>query len=124
MMNEGNAQQYKFDVKQPQQPMPLCQVHARLEDQNKLLLTYGHSCVACSLNERQEFLSVLEAAVPENTIVDAVTFLAQLIPTPERVEDYIRSLQWSTDTTESEKTLVAGNIRGFATHLRQHSTQK
>lgn len=122
MMNQENAQQYKFEVKQPQQPMPLCHVHARLEDQGKLLLTYGNRCVACSLNERQELLTVLESAVPENSSVDAVAFLSHLIPSPKRVEDYIRSLQWSADAAEAEKTLVAGNIRGFAAHLRKHST--
>lgn len=34
------------------------------------------------------------------------------------VEDYIRGLQWSSDATDHEKSLVAGNIRGFYEHVR------
>ena len=29
------------------------------------------------------------------------------------VEQYIRDLKWSADTSDNERTLVAGNIRGF-----------
>ena len=35
------------------------------------------------------------------------------------VEDYIRGLQWSAEATDHEKTLVAGNIRGFYSHIRE-----
>lgn len=38
------------------------------------------------------------------------------------VEDFIRSLPWSDSATEDEKTLVAGNIRGFAGYLRAQPT--
>lgn len=34
------------------------------------------------------------------------------------VEDYIRGLQWSPAATDHEKSLVAGNIRGFYEHAR------
>lgn len=34
------------------------------------------------------------------------------------VENYIRELQWSPAATDTEKALVAGNIRGFYEHLR------
>jgi hypothetical protein len=37
----------------------------------------------------------------------------------EAVEAYIRSLPWSEDATEDEKTLVAGNIRAFAAHTKE-----
>lgn len=37
----------------------------------------------------------------------------------EVVEDYIRSLDWSHGATEMEKTLVAGNLRGFWVWLKQ-----
>lgn len=35
------------------------------------------------------------------------------------VEDYIRGLQWSAEATDHEKSLVAGNIRGFYSHIRE-----
>ena len=35
------------------------------------------------------------------------------------VEDYIRGLQWSPAATDHEKSLVAGNIRGFYEHMRK-----
>lgn len=42
---------------------------------------------------------------------------------PERdaVEAYIRDLKWSDAATDMEKTLVAGNIRGFYAWLRSRS---
>lgn len=117
--NQYNGQQRRasFDV-QPSSTMPLCHVHAEMEDKGRLLLTFGNGCVACSLNERQEILTVLEAVVPEGATVDSVSFLASLLPTDERVEDYIRSLPWSTEAGEYEKTLVAGNLRAFVSYLR------
>lgn len=35
------------------------------------------------------------------------------------VEDYILGLQWSPAATDHEKSLVAGNIRGFYEHMRK-----
>ncbi len=35
------------------------------------------------------------------------------IPTDEEVDNYINSLTWHDETTDDERTLVAGNIRGF-----------
>ncbi len=35
----------------------------------------------------------------------------------ELVERYIRGLQWSADVPEPVRTLVAGNLRGFASWL-------
>jgi len=35
------------------------------------------------------------------------------------MEDYIRSLVWSADTPDAVRTLVAGNIRGFARYMRE-----
>ncbi len=34
------------------------------------------------------------------------------------VEEYIRSLKWFSDTPDIYKTIVAGNIRGFAAHIK------
>lgn len=34
------------------------------------------------------------------------------------VEDYIRGLQWSPGTTDLEKGIAIGNIRGFYEHAR------
>lgn len=34
------------------------------------------------------------------------------------VESHIAQLQWSPDRTDMEKTLVAGNLRGFAALVR------
>lgn len=38
------------------------------------------------------------------------------------VEDYIRSLKWSDEASDTHKTLVAGNIRGFYAHMRATNT--
>lgn len=35
----------------------------------------------------------------------------------EKVEKYIRSLKWSKEAIDYEKTLVAGNIRAYANYL-------
>lgn len=35
------------------------------------------------------------------------------------VEEYIRNLQWSPDATDHERSLVAGNIRGFYENVRK-----
>lgn len=35
------------------------------------------------------------------------------------IEKYIRSLPWSKDATETEKALVAGNIRAFYDYLKK-----
>lgn len=115
-----NGQQYPFDASKHRDstPMPLCHVHARMEDEGRLMLTYGNRCVACSLNERQELLAVIDTAIPKGHTVDSVSFLRHLIPTDESVERYIRSLTWSAEAGEDEKALVAGNIRGFVTYLR------
>jgi hypothetical protein len=40
------------------------------------------------------------------------------------VEDYIRGLQWSPAATDHEKSLVAGNIRGFYSHIRESLTTR
>lgn len=37
---------------------------------------------------------------------------------PEKVETYIRSLPWSEEATEADRTLVAGNLRAFAAAIR------
>ncbi len=39
-------------------------------------------------------------------------------PIDNTAEDYIRSLNWSAEAKDYEKTLVAGNIRGFYAWLR------
>jgi hypothetical protein len=44
--------------------------------------------------------------------------IAAILPTPERVETYIKSLPWSDAATDIEKTLVIANIRTFAASLR------
>jgi hypothetical protein len=36
---------------------------------------------------------------------------------PDAVDEYISSLEW-TEATDHTKTLVTGNIRAFASHLR------
>jgi len=38
----------------------------------------------------------------------------------ELINGYINHLSWSDQATDREKTLVAGNIRGFAVWLRTH----
>ncbi len=38
----------------------------------------------------------------------------------QKIEDYIQSLDWSEETPDYTKTLVAGNIRAYAAHLRNH----
>jgi hypothetical protein len=40
--------------------------------------------------------------------------MTQIDPFTDWVEAYINSLHWSFGTSDYEKTLVAGNIRGFA----------
>jgi hypothetical protein len=35
------------------------------------------------------------------------------------VENYLAQLDWSAEATDKEKTLVAGNVRAFASHFRQ-----
>lgn len=40
---------------------------------------------------------------------------------PPEVERYIASLRWSAETIDAERTLVIGNIRGFAAWLRGRS---
>ncbi len=35
------------------------------------------------------------------------------------VEEYIRELPWSPEATDEERTLVAGNIRGFVGRMRR-----
>ena len=42
----------------------------------------------------------------------------------EAVEDYIRALPWSPDTGDEARTLVAGNVRGFADHLRRSTRRR
>lgn len=37
----------------------------------------------------------------------------------EAVEDYIKSLTWSPESTDDERAAAIGNIRGFASHLRR-----
>lgn len=37
----------------------------------------------------------------------------------EAVEEYIRKLEWSENTPDIQKSLVIGNIRGFAQYLRE-----
>jgi hypothetical protein len=41
----------------------------------------------------------------------------------EVAETYIRSLSWSEDATDWERTLVAGNIRGFWDHIKKRNKQ-
>lgn len=38
----------------------------------------------------------------------------------EFVETYIRQLSWSAEADDYARTLVAGNIRGFAQAIRAH----
>lgn len=58
---------------------PLCPVHQRLEDADKLELEIGNDCVACSLNERAELLTMLEPFAPTDRTLDSVTVLRNLI---------------------------------------------
>lgn len=39
------------------------------------------------------------------------------------VEEYIRKLEWSPETTEQTKNLVAGNLRGFYTWLMEQGSK-
>lgn len=121
-MAATNNQQRPRDSGSDKSPAtPLCRVHARIKDRGALVMHYGNGCVACSLNERKELLDVLGSAVAQGEVIDSVSFLRGLIPTDEDVESYIRSLPWSDDAEEHEKTLVAGNIRGFVAYLQTRS---
>lgn len=59
--------------------MPLCAVHDQLDRTGDLILTYGNSCVACSLNEHQELLNLIAEHI--NPFADSVTCLRQLLTT-------------------------------------------
>lgn len=54
---------------------------------------------------------------------DAEQDTAREIEWSEGVEAYIRALPWSSDATDEVKTLVAGNIRAYAAHVRSALAQ-
>lgn len=57
-----------------------------------------------------------ETTDPENDFEISAIATYQL--SNSAVEKYIQSLTWSPEATDHEKTLVAGNIRGFAAKIR------
>ncbi len=58
----------------------LCAVHKRLEKLNKLEVPVSKlGCVACSLNEREELLLILEPCAPPDQSKDSTTVLRELV---------------------------------------------
>lgn len=53
------------------------------------------------------------------SVLNAVDRVDQAL-THAAVSGYLAELPWSSGATDAEKTLVAGNIRGFAQRLREH----
>lgn len=58
---------------------PLCPLHQSLEDRDRLEVEYGNRCVACSLNERIELLTLLVELEPAEGRTDSVGFLREVI---------------------------------------------
>ena len=60
---------------------------------------------------------VLELITEIRRLKEEVERLREALET-ESVREYIRSLTWTDEATEYEKTLVGGNLLGFAAHVR------
>jgi hypothetical protein len=59
---------------------PMCPAHRKIEDSGDMNLEIGNDCVACSLNERSELLSILADGLSDTTEpVDSVTALMTLV---------------------------------------------
>jgi len=46
-----------------------------------------------------------------------------LLPTDDEVEDYIKTLTWFQCTSDDHKTLIAGNIRGFWSWMKNRGVK-
>jgi hypothetical protein len=63
-----------------QKNTPLCPVHQRLEDSNRLQCEIGgNNCVACSLNERAELLRLLAPFAVQDRSEDSLTVMQRVI---------------------------------------------
>lgn len=72
--------------------VPLCPVHKSLDERDDLVLEIGNNCVACSLHERAELLTILEPFANPDGSQDSVTVLRNAIAatTPVPPSDAVR----------------------------------
>lgn len=89
-----------------------------IDELKKEIKVYERDLHECEMNYEKKFLRVqeLESALEERVKELEDKFL------PGKIEEYIRSLQWKGNPTETETALVAGNIRAFAQYLRETKT--
>lgn len=58
---------------------PMCPEHRKIEDKGDMELEIGNDCLACSLNERAELLSILATGTAADGNTDSVTTLTALV---------------------------------------------
>jgi hypothetical protein len=75
---------------------PMCPVHQKIEDNGDMDLEIGNDCLACSLNERSELLSILaDSATDED--VDSVTALTVLVNERDALLSEVAQLREALD---------------------------
>lgn len=84
---------------------PLCPVHRDLDRKNSLELTIGgNSCVACSLNEREQLLTIVAAATGADGSKDSLTCLTQIVNERSALQEIAaaaRAFVWEPENWEA-----------------------
>lgn len=88
---------------------PLCPLHRNLDDKGNLELEIGNDCVACSLNERTDLLSVLAGNAPVDGRTDSVTVLRGLQSEITALRSQVAELQAERDRLKVENRRIASD---------------